>query len=86
MMTTSASADTSNLPKLDDLHSDAGQLYHLLDMTVEEAMSPNSGDRLAALIWIARDLAERLHDSLERPAIDELSRTVAAREVREARS
>ncbi|SHF04225.1 hypothetical protein SAMN02745157_1501 [Kaistia soli DSM 19436] len=56
---------------LDDISSDAGHLYHLLDtmvdMVLEEAGAGGQGEwpRLSALLWVARDLGEKVRDDLE---------------------
>ena len=58
-----------NLMTLDDVASDAAHLSHLLDVLVEEAINMprrsdgshiDSLDRVAALLWVARDVSEKL--------------------------
>ena len=65
------------LPKvytLDDLMSDMGHLEHLLDQVSHDLSDQNYGsgdgrnhglDRINAMVWVARDMTERLNALLE---------------------
>lgn len=57
----------------DDAASDVRHLYHLLDIAFDELLNVNFGcdpagrvhlDRLSALLWVARDNAQRIGDGL----------------------
>lgn len=58
----------------DDAESDVGHLYHLLDVAFDQLLEVDFGgdparrgtlDRVSALLWIARDCAERIRDDLK---------------------
>lgn len=58
-------------PTLDDVSSDVSHLAHILDVILEtthnlDVPASHTMDRLCALIWIGRDMAERARDDIER--------------------
>lgn len=83
MSDTAKAAETTY--DLNDLDSDTAHLAHLLDATVDTIMECNFGsldncvphmDRLNALLWIARDMAEQIHRQVE-TNFGEIGRTTA---------
>jgi hypothetical protein len=53
---------------LDDLQSDVGHLYHLLEITVSGLcgnLDYCDSQRAAAVAWVARDLAETIKQKLD---------------------
>lgn len=67
-------SDQVQLPSLDDLQSDCGHLAELVGVITDQIQEMGVGEvitqpllhRHAALLWIARDLAEALRDNIER--------------------
>ena len=44
---------------LDDVQCDSEHLARLLDVVMEQIAERDNMDRVSALVWIARDMAER---------------------------
>ncbi len=45
---------------LTELESDLRHLYHLIDVLCDEHFGANDRERCGALLWIARDRAEKI--------------------------
>lgn len=72
----------------DDAESDAGHLAHLLDVAFDTLLSVDFGttpvnrhalERLNALLWIARDCAEKVRDGLANVPRDYLPPVIEGR-------
>lgn len=66
---------------LNDVQCDSAHLARLLDVVMEHITEHNDMDRVSALIWIARDMAERTEAN-----VDAIVKNLTAARGREAAS